>query len=622
MGIAAGAWPLAVGGAEPEGNLYTPVESAVTIPDSITPANLDLYGDWVVYQPSDFGGGKGYNATNLDNGAVFSVAEPRSNSERTLAIWGDTVAWVIGYGPCQIVLHDLVSGEDAVVIETKNYVGALDLWENVIAWQEYDSDTKDSILKARDLDNDQEYEVATGPEYRPRLRLWDDVVVWEEAAVAGQQRDVLGYRLSTGKVINIAANPWDEFSPALSDNVVVWVDSRTSLESGNDIYSKNLTTGVEKPICTAPGNQDLPAIWGDLIVWADARNLETVSGLDIYGYDLDQKQEFAVTRHIGTQTAPAIYDHTVAWQDWRSAPQVKYSTGTMYVATLETEPTADPLPVAGAPAAFDGLIEVVWPHSGQPGTATDMVNIGAYLFSPAGSLREVPCSFDPPLELWVAENNRPAELVEVVTHRSWNWSPSVWHFNDVDVSLARNPDYRLLFFLKAQGDYQFRTNVWAHAADARTFFPQQMAVRSAQAEPPTAVDAVIQIVWPHDNLPVDQADQVNISANLFAHNSDSSVPGTWDPEVILYRSLNNGIGEPVAIGVKRLIKEGSLAYPVWDFNDIDVEEARDPQNKYYFRIEVEGVETHSTVWAHGADARTYFPQPDVPECRCNECAVP
>ena len=75
----------------------------------------------------------------------------------------------------------------------------------------------------------------------------------------------------------------------------------------------------------------------------------------------------------------------------------------------------------------------------------------------------------------------------------------------------------------------------------------------------------------------------------------------------------------MAVGEKRLVTQGSLVYPVRDFNDIDVSEARDPQNKYYFRLEVEGVETYPTIWAHGADARTYFPEADVPECRCNEC---
>ena len=34
-------------------------------------------------------------------------------------------------------------------------------------------------------------------------------------------------------------------------------------------------------------------------------------------------------------------------------------------------------------------------------------------------------------------------------------------------------------------------------------------------------------------------------------------------------------------------------------------------NKLYFWVSVDDITTHSNIWAHGADARTVFPQADV-----------
>jgi hypothetical protein len=49
---------------------------------------------------------------------------------------------------------------------------------------------------------------------------------------------------------------------------------------------------------------------------------------------------------------------------------------------------------------------------------------------------------------------------------------------------------------------------------------------------------------------------------------------------------------------------------------VDVAAARDPQNKLYFVVNVDGVQTRPNVWVHGVDARTYFPQMDVPTSPC------
>jgi len=44
----------------------------------------------------------------------------------------------------------------------------------------------------------------------------------------------------------------------------------------------------------------------------------------------------------------------------------------------------------------------------------------------------------------------------------------------------------------------------------------------------------------------------------------------------------------------------------------EVPAARDPANKYFFAAIMGGWLDDTTIWAHGADARTIFPQKDVP----------
>ena len=109
-----------------------------------------------------------------------------------------------------------------------------------------------------------------------------------------------------------------------------------------------------------------------------------------------------------------------------------------------------------------------------------------------------------------------------------------------------------------------------------------------------------------------QAQQVNVVAYLFEHGGTRSVPPGFDGQVVLRRALNNGAEEAVALGDKETRTVNGVTFPVWTFNDVDVAAARDARNKYYFRLEVWGTTAYSNIWAHASDARTYVPQPDVP----------
>jgi hypothetical protein len=262
---------------------------------------------------------------------------------------------------------------------------------------------------------------------------------------------------------------------------------------------------------------------------------------------------------------------------------------------------------------IDAKIEIVWPHENKPVEQAAQVNIGASLFRHQ-TLHAIGPSWDGSVKLWRALNNGVEEQVATGTRRLVSAAGlqfPAWDFNDVDVSQAQDPLNKYYFRLSVDGAQGF-TSIWSHGADARTFFPKTDVPTGITSGFPQAVDAKVEVVWPHDNLPVDQASQVNIAAYLFDHGTLNSVSTEFTPTVRLWRSLNNGPGEEIGRAEKVMKTEGGITFPVWQFTNINVKAAQDPINKYYFRLTVDGVRTYSNIWCHGEDGRTYFPNPDVP----------
>ncbi|MCL4459145.1 MAG: hypothetical protein M1136_10630 [Chloroflexi bacterium] len=288
----------------------------------------------------------------------------------------------------------------------------------------------------------------------------------------------------------------------------------------------------------------------------------------------------------------------------------------------------------------DARIEIVWPHdlAGNPVplTQADRANVRVYLFE--RGIRDAYCfTSDIGLYLMMATNNdvpSPLHVQGIVGPRrvtQGNISFFAWDFNDVDVSLARNPENRLYFIVsefgllpgpKVGATLYVQSNVWAHGANALTFFPlQDTPIGTAPAPPPgplPRIDPKIQIVWPHDRqgkeVPVTQADLVNIGVTIFHHGTLISVSPEDARSVQLYQALNQEPLRPVALGQKRIVMARGITYPVWEFNNIDVSAARDPRNKYFFQV-TDGSD-RSNIWVHGADGRTYFPIQDVPDTGC------
>ncbi len=282
-------------------------------------------------------------------------------------------------------------------------------------------------------------------------------------------------------------------------------------------------------------------------------------------------------------------------------------------------PTVTPTP---ATAPVIAKIEIVWPHGNRPVEQANLANVTAYIFQD-DALNPPPCDWDPTVRLWIASNNEPARLVGVGQRRLFTANERtfpVWDFNDVDVSSARQPQNKLYLFVTVDG-VPTRHNIWTHAVDGRTIAPTVRQPTGLTDAPPEALDARIQIVWPHNNAPVTEAERVNITALLTRRGTWEAIPPDldWRPVVRLHWSLNAEAEpelEQTIVGTPRAVTANGLTYLVWDFNDVDVREARDPRNRYYFWISVDGVPTTSNVWAHGADARTFFPETDVPARSC------
>jgi len=269
----------------------------------------------------------------------------------------------------------------------------------------------------------------------------------------------------------------------------------------------------------------------------------------------------------------------------------------------------------------DARIEVVWPHGFAPIEEARLANVGIRLFMP-GSLQPPACGWRPQVVLRRALNTEPAQPVGEADQRTVDGQPfPYWETNDVDISAAREGTQKIYFMVTA-GGVDTATSIWAHSADARTFFPEQQVPSGIATGTLDAVDARIQIVWPHDGQgqerSVAEADLANVDVTLFKHATRLTVPRDWRPgRVTLMGAWNQEVGRPLASNPAVAVRQaGAITYPVWEFNDVPVDRARDPANKLYLWVEVEGIQSYPTIWAHGADGRTFFPAADEPIQGC------
>ncbi len=115
---------------------------------------------------------------------------------------------------------------------------------------------------------------------------------------------------------------------------------------------------------------------------------------------------------------------------------------------------------------------------------------------------------------------------------------------------------------------------------------------------PDVVDAPIQVVWPRDGAPVDQASQANLSGVLLVSGTTTAVPCRWNPTVKLLAAVDGGTPRVVATGTWRLVTDDGVTYAVWDFNNVDVSPAQ-AGHGLAFWLDVDGVQTRAWRWSYG-----------------------
>ena len=620
---------------------YTITEFAVATGSAVQ-SGPDISGNIVVWSERPDGLVSGHNrdiyALDLGTGQQFVVCradrdqtQPRISGK--LVVWQDDRSHrVVATEPMvwqsplsatdDIYAYDLEQRREFAVATGEALQRYPSVSGNIIVWE--DRRNGNSDIYAYDVSIGNESAITTDPAEQYHSRISGNLVVWEDLR-SDDDGDIYAYDLEQKREFAVATGEAHQTSPDVSGHRIVWLERRYSPVE-RSIHVLDTESGVETSIVRGAWVMTDPVISGDLVVWYDRREKR---GSDIYGYDVKKQVEFPISRAIGNQSSPAIDGMRVVWTDDRNDGVGTYEFDSdIYGAVLEDKP-GPVVPVIGALAEVDAKIEIVWPKgvgaASAAVTEADRANISIYLFHP-GTLDIAPCQWQPPLRLWAALNSeqaRPVAVAEPGVRYTDLGAVRTWEFNDVDVSAARDPLSKIYFFVTVDG-VNTHTNVWAHGADARTHYPQQ-EFPGGIGVVGDKLDAKIQIVWPHDAQgnprPVAEATLVNIGVDLFVRGTQLSVPPDWNGTVRLYRSLNNGVEELVAVGQKRLVAVDGLVYPRWDFNNISVSAATDPMNKYYFRVAIDGFETTSTIWSHGADGRTYFPNIDDPTSGCAQTNV-
>ncbi len=144
-----------------------------------------------------------------------------------------------------------------------------------------------------------------------------------------------------------------------------------------------------------------------------------------------------------------------------------------------------------------------------------------------------------------------------------------------------------------------------------TATPPVEAITTA-TPPPSGPQAKIQIVWPHDGAPVSQADLANITAYLFEDSRLNPVACNAAPVVRLWAAENSEPAVFMGFGQKRLTTISGRTFPVWDFNDVEVSAAHNPNNALHFFVTLDGQNAAHNIWSHGVSAITKppaLPQP-------------
>jgi len=268
---------------------------------------------------------------------------------------------------------------------------------------------------------------------------------------------------------------------------------------------------------------------------------------------------------------------------------------------------------------WNPMISIVWPHDSAgnptPVAGSQLVNVSVW----PSNVVQCNAMPDPSLTLMVGSDNDPAGPVSATTRleeRNIGTGAEFprMEFNNDTANLAADPlgKFRFISFIGGLPD----SNVWVHAADARTIFPNQVIPTGVASPTPETLDTRIQIVFPHDDVgnqaTVDNATRVNLAVDLFQHGTNMSVPmgSVYTPR--LFYSIGTGDVQQGDIALPTTYTANGTIYPRWELNNFPVT----PGQQYHFMFALQPIGTagaaYPSIWTHAADARTILPNPTQP----------
>lgn len=275
-----------------------------------------------------------------------------------------------------------------------------------------------------------------------------------------------------------------------------------------------------------------------------------------------------------------------------------------------------------SPAQIDSRIEILWPHEFAPVTNARQGNLALRLYK--SRTQEVPpCAWMPTVEVWMARDAQPLRRLGQATQRTMEGHPfPSWELNDIDLTWANDPQHKLIFMASVAPELAENfSSPWIHAADARTYLPEPPEPQGLTPARPAALDAIIRVVWPHDEAgnpaSVEQANLANISAVLFARDTHLTLrPEQLPARVWLVAALDNQVGRRLLVGEPRLVQGNGFNYTAFEFNNVDVSLARDPAHHWTYWLDIPNADATSNVWVHGIDGRTRAPELLEPIAGC------
>ena len=140
----------------------------------------------------------------------------------------------------------------------------------------------------------------------------------------------------------------------------------------------------------------------------------------------------------------------------------------------------------------------------------------------------------------------------------------------------------------------------------------QHAADVSSPSPPAEVDARIEILWPHGYAAVDEAQQANMGLRVYNSRTQEPPPCAWTPNVEVWMARD---AEPLRrLGLAEQRSVEGRPFPFWEYNDLDISWANEPEHKLIFlaRVAPSLAQSHGSAWIHAADARTYLPTPPTP----------